>query len=314
MISIPALATGGWTDYTTPSSRVDIYDIVTNTWSTAELSLARGSMGVVAYGNKMFFGGGRNNVSLTSRVDILDISTNLWSTHDLSVARTPAAATAADKVIFAGGVDYFSLGEWGIAGSDIYNATTDTWSTSPNGGGLQIGAANASGNKIYLAGGYQAVGLYNTIDIYDAASNSWSASTLSEYKAAMAGIAVNNKIYWAGGDVVNTPGGGQKIEIRDVNTQATSFACLFQPNFGDRYGENAAFDAVLQNNRIVFFTGGGLEKDKFDIYDISSNTWSIGVLPQDVEQASIISVNNVIYVAGGWVGGVRSNQIYKLQF
>ena len=71
---------------------------------------------------------------------------------------------------------------------------------------------------------------------------------------------------------------------------------------------------MLKNNKIVFFTGRGVEKNKFDIYDITTDTWSIGVLPQNIVGASIISVNNTIYVAGGYVNGVLSNQVWKLEF
>ena len=91
-----------------------------------------------------------------------------------------------------------------------------------------------------------------------------------------------------------------------MNSGSSTLTCLFQPN--------AYFSAVLKDNKIVFFTGLGVEKNKFDIYDIATNTWSIGVLSQNIESASIISVNNTIYVAGGYVNGVSSNQVWKLEF
>jgi len=77
---------------------------------------------------------------------------------------------------------------------------------------------------------------------------------------------------------------------------------------------NADFDAVEKNNKIVFFTGGGVVKNKFDIYDVTTNTWSAGVLPLEIPLASIISVNGTIYVAGGYVNGVFFNQVWKLEF
>ena len=52
----------------------------------------------------------------------------------------------------------------------------------------------------------------------------------------------------------------------------------------------------------------------FDIYDTVSNSWSIGVLPTPVTGASVISVNNTIYVAGGNVDGVLRDKVYKLEF
>src|SRR5579871_4347678 len=39
-------------------SRVDIYNTTTNSWSTAELSAARGQLAAASTGTKAFFGGG----------------------------------------------------------------------------------------------------------------------------------------------------------------------------------------------------------------------------------------------------------------
>ena len=44
-----------------PSSTVDIYDVLTNTWSTAQLSEARYGLAAAATGNKIVFAGGVNN-------------------------------------------------------------------------------------------------------------------------------------------------------------------------------------------------------------------------------------------------------------
>ena len=73
---------------------------------------------------------------------------------------------------------------------------------------------------------------------------------------------------------------------------------------------------VSRNNQIVFFAGNnrtGLATQKFDIYDIPTKTWSIGALPQteNVERALIISVNNIIYVAGA---PTAPGQVWKLEF
>ena len=77
------LFAGGYTN-TTPglaqnSSRVDIYDMISKTWSTAELSQPRHIMAAVTSGSKIFFAGGYNNGISSSRVDIYDASTNSWS-------------------------------------------------------------------------------------------------------------------------------------------------------------------------------------------------------------------------------------------
>jgi hypothetical protein len=125
----------------------------------------------------------------------------------------------------------------------------------------------------------------------------------------MASSTFNDKIYWAGGltGSYHATALSALAEIKDIATNTSTQACLFQPN--------AIFSAVLKDNKIVFFTGEGAAKNKFYIYDPVANTWSIGVLPQDIHGgASIISVNNTIYVAGGHVNGVLSNQVWKLEF
>ena len=74
-------------------------------------------------------------------------------------------------------------------------------------------------------------------------------------------------------------------------------------------------NAVVKNNKIIFLrhedTAGTY---KFDIYDLQTKTWSIGVLPVNVTGASIISVNNNIYVAGVYVNNVLSDKVYELDF
>ena len=54
--------------------------------------------------------------------------------------------------------------------------------------------------------------------------------------------------------------------------------------------------------------------NSFDIYDIITNTWSIGVLDKIITGATFISVNNIIYVAGVYVDRVLSDKVYKLEF
>ena len=69
------------------TSRVDIYDIVTQTWATAELSSTKNNVAAVTLGNKIYFAGGHtvsgNSYDLFATVDIYDASANSWSTAQL---------------------------------------------------------------------------------------------------------------------------------------------------------------------------------------------------------------------------------------
>ena len=63
----------------------------------------------------------------------------------------------------------------------------------------------------------------------------------------------------------------------------------------------------LKNGSIVFYTGC----DKFDIYEPVSGKWSIGRMNQMFDGAAVISVNNIIYIAGE---DPSSNQVWRLEF
>ena len=306
------------------SSRVDIYDIVTQTWSIAELSESRQLIAAVATGNKIFFAGGRRgdgaDNTYFSNVDIYDVSTNTWSVSFLSEPRSQiAAAAVGNKVFFAGGENDLNYTIPYTAHNivDIYDLSSGIWSTA-NLSEARIGnTAVAVNNKIYFAGGYTGNPNYtvsNKIDIYDGNNGSWSTSTLLEPKVHFAGISVADNIYWAGGGTTAPFGGiSCKVEIKDVNTWNSSIAYLSQP---ERWVIDAGQNAVLKDDKIIFYRprGASSAASSVDIYNTTSNTWSTGVLRFGVREASIISVNNTIYVAGGYVNGVLSNQVWKLEF
>ena len=75
----------------------------------------------------------------------------------------------------------------------------------------------------------------------------------------------------------------------------------------------------------IFFHLNNYQDNQFDIYNPSTNTWSVGVLDNGFlpAGAAIISVNNVVYVAGGSTGCISDNggcsplyngKVWKLEF
>ena len=299
-------------------STVDIYDIVTQSWSIAELSIARNDMGVTVSGDNIFFAGGvfHDGTAFNihyNRIDIYNASTNTWTIDSLTWPRvSPAGEVINNKVFFGGGWDWHYDNTDHAKVVDIKDLSTNTWSATALSETKAHLSSETMGNKIYFAGGahgYYYPILSNRVDVYDNTTASWSLQTMLEPKAHFASIGAAGKIFWAGGMTDSFPAGQRMsalVEIKDIATNTSTQACLFQPN--------AFFSAVLKNNKIVFFTGEGAVKNKFDIYDVTTNTWSIGVLPVELQGASIISVNNTIYVAGGFVNGVLSTQVYKLEF
>jgi N-acetylneuraminic acid mutarotase len=258
----------------------------------------------------VFFSGGHsvaNGLDLFNVVDIYDASANTWSTAQLSESRMDiAVAVAGSKIFFAGGSDKV----------DIYDNSNNSWSTARLSEARSCLSAVTAGNKIYFAGGYSGdffSGCYtsNRVDIYDTITGSWSVSKMNQPMCYRAAIATGNKIIWAGGRKacgINNPKQlTQEVEIRDVTTQVSTYACLFQIN--------AEFKAVVKDNKIVFFTGKGTSStDHFDIYNTTTNVWSIGVMNLNFEDAAIFSVNNTIYVAGGLLDRYMSRLVFKLEF
>jgi len=295
-------------------SIIDIYDFVTNKWSTASIFGGfRDGAAIASVGNKILFAGGGDGIgdNQTSRVDIYDASANSWTVQSLSIARQGIeAATLGNKVFFAGGGSAVSAN---LDVVDIYNSATNTWTTDRLSEGRINISATVIGDKIYFAGGSIGMIISKTIDIYDANTNSWSTSKLSEPRLDMASIGINNKIYWAGGiNSFDNVGAtfSNNVEILDVNTGSVSFECIL-PRGG--------FTAVKKGDNIIFFIGSysnnQFSGDHFEIYNTITNSWSTGVLDQKISSSSIISANNTIYVAGGLSSnGQYNSQVWELKF
>jgi hypothetical protein len=286
-----------------PLSRVDIYDTVSNIWMTAELSIARNGIAVAISGSKVFFAGGYNflpngsgyDIHDESRVDIYDVYTNSWSTMELSFPRrNMAACTVGNKVFFAGGnYDIYTSPTL-----DIYDINAKTWSTSSITSRSALSAISIN-NKIYFAGGYDVDYMGDNakdskvVEVYDNASNSWSITTMSEAKTTYASISTGNTIFWAGNSY--------KIEMYDVVTGSHTLYDL---------GTNVN-QSVKKINKLLFFnTAYTPERSKrVDIYDIATKAWLKYQLSQSIQNTGIISTGDKVYVAGGIVNGVLSNQV-----
>ncbi len=269
--------------------------MISKTWSTAELSQPRHIMAAVTSGSKIFFAGGYNNGISSSRVDIYDASTNSWSIAELSVGRGHiGAASAGNKVLFAGGMnDNYD----GVDVVDIYDVSTNTWSTNYL-NGEKIVSATSLNNKIYFAGRST-----NEVEVYDGSLNLWSVITRSEPTLFMANIAFGNTIYWAGGEIGAST--SDKVEMYNVITGKSTFHQLS--------AARKHFQAVLKNNRILFYTGYPYSNN-VDVYDINIQTWSACSIVQSPNNAGIISADNKVYVAGGDINGALTNQVWLLDF
>jgi hypothetical protein len=242
-------------------SRVDVYDIATNTWSVANLSEARAFVSSIVVGNKIFFAGGmKADRTFSSRVDVFDMNTNSWSTSQL--AGTPRAiigsAVVNNKIFFCGGytefMDYTGYGE--VLGLPV-----------------------------------------PAVDVYDLATGQWSLDAMTQTKDGFATISKNGTLYLAGGYDYSANSVTAVVEEINTLTNQRSFSCLSGPNtFGSNvtsfnnwlifYGDNA-------------FTG--TIPDRLELYDTQTGSWTIGNLPAGMFRegywTSIIADGNKVYMA-----------------
>ena len=287
------------------SSRVDIYDTNTQEWTIAELSEGRHGIATIAVGNKIFFAGGANGDgafdTLFSTVDIYDASTGNWSVTNLSKPRAYiAAAAVGNKVFFAGGEK-----DWDYQTSntvDIYDMANNKWSAHSLSEARAYISAVSVNNKVYFAGGHKEDRWYKNptdkIDIYDNATGTWSTSSLSQPMGMPAGIASGQDIYWAS---------GCHVEIKNVDTWNSSMASLIEP--GEPLFDSRSI--IMKDGKLVFVRNAyGNGTNNFDIYDTSTKTWSIGMLPGNVSGASVLIVNNTIYLTSKG----QSTNLWKLEF
>lgn len=303
-------AGGSEVNLMTGSTRVDIYDAATNAWSTAELSQARFGMAAVTAGSKVFFAGGKVGDGVFmwtdtdwgtyyTTVDIYDAATNTWSVAHLSEPRAGiAAATVGHKVFFAWGLKDAHFAS--SATVDIYDLATGAWSTARLREPKNSLSAVALNGKVYFVGGYTegwSGQSSSNIEIYDLATDSWTSASLLQRMGVITGAAVGNRIFWAE---------HCSVEIMDVQTGSSTAAYL--------YKQGILVSAVVRNNKVVFFRHSIYDESKqFDIYDLATNSWSIGEVPQDIREVSVISANNTIYLAS------RKNSdgytpVFKLEF
>ena len=77
--------------------------------------------------------------------------------------------------------------EWRSASNvvDIYNTSTNTWSTAALSQARDYLAATSAGNNVFFGGGYNInINQSNVVDIYDTSSSTWSTTSLSVGRSA----------------------------------------------------------------------------------------------------------------------------------
>jgi hypothetical protein len=287
----------GEQDPLTLFTRVDIYDISSGDWSSAELSEARTGIGAVGAGNKVFFAGGaknfNNNVgwyNSSTRVDIYDVVSNTWAKIELPIPQhffyCQTAAFVSKKLFFAGRQDASPTNR-----VYMYDVSANDWSSVP----LtipRVGHAIALvRNKVFIAGGRGAGGNTTRVDVFNASINSWTQEALSEGRSLLKAAVLNNKVYFAGGSQPFS----SKVDIYDGISQTWTGASLSRAT--------VLAGAAGAGEKVLFF-GGSL----VDVYDVVSDTWRIANISQTFsEYSAFIGAGEYVYATAG-------DQVWRIQF
>ena len=120
------------------------------------------------------------------------------------------------------------------------------------------------------------------------------------------------RIYWAGG-LNNENKSICEVEILNLASGSITHGSLSHPiAWYMQDGQSTVF-----GNKLLFMPGSAEfntplpEDNKIDIYDVDSKTWSVTWMERSLAGASIISLQNKIYIVGGMEG---SNQVLTLEF
>jgi len=201
----------GWNR--SPEIRVDIYDAVSSTWSTASTSPGERLHGRTTVENRAIFAG-------TEYAHIFDHDANQWSAHPLSTSRyRTTATTLGTKALLAGGfifnreLYHGDLDGDGIVGGFEHDIVRAHWGEEvmPSDGyhGDGSGDGFVGGDDLDLVRAWWGTGEFwegsprisflDVVDIYDAATGLWSVDTLSVARSSMAATSVNGIAIFAGG-------------------------------------------------------------------------------------------------------------------
>jgi hypothetical protein len=303
-----------------PTAHVVILDMETKAESQASLSIPRAFIGCGSAGTKLFFAGGWTWAGALSRVEIVDVSAGTSATAELSEPRwSVTTAVLGSKVFFAGGFSWNGTTNQPSSRIDIYDMLTATWSSTNLSEARGDIATIVFDNKLYFAGGNRGYSVSSAIDIYDGNSGAWTVSNLNIAVANATAINADGKLYFAGGYDISLGSGGAPlrnskcdVQIRNMNDQSYSFANLMT--------KACSLIACRQNNKIIFFPSGENPSTFFDVYDITTNSWTVGLINDFLRGGICFVYKNDIYVAGGYFGSTTfgpiaiNDKVLKLEF
>jgi N-acetylneuraminic acid mutarotase len=209
------VAGGRKLDLVTALARVDVYNLSTDTWSTATPMPAPRVWpnGASMINGKLYVSGGKNAKGVATRtLFVYDPGTKVWSRKaDVPQPSCGGAQGVISGKLYAYTGCYAELSPGGVFFR--YDPATDSWirrAAPPldHWGGV----AGVINGKLYLVGGYTADhcrvnnepaicdALGSSLQAYDPASNAWTSKALMPFQiTSMSAVVLNGKLYVVGG-------------------------------------------------------------------------------------------------------------------
>ncbi len=206
-----------------PLSRVEAYDLATNSWS-ARHSMPGGRQapnGASVTNGKIYVTGGRNNSSaLTRTLFVYNPGNDSW----VHKADMPDRGGCGSKGVIAGMLYvYVGCDDRTPNASKFYryNPATNSWSIRPSPPSQHdFGSGEVIGGKFYLVGGSSNFQL----DIYNPATNSWvTRGQQLDVSGFMASGVLGGKLYLAGGFFADDIGNHTQAKLRVYNPATNSW-------------------------------------------------------------------------------------------
>ena len=221
------LCSAGGNVFFVGNATLDIYDTSTGSWATETLpGYKKGP--VCASANGLVFVPTVDGNGASEQMNIYDSVSHSWSAASLIANRGSfqAAVSCGSQVLFGGGLDSTT----GLTSSsvDIYDTSTQIWTTAALSQARSRLAATSAGSLVFFGGGVSAGTTQSSVvDIYDTVGRTWNTASLSQARGALTATSVGNYVLFAGG----TGEGSQTsnaVDIYDITAGTWKTAPLSQ--------------------------------------------------------------------------------------
>ncbi|NBP58279.1 hypothetical protein EBU71_17465, partial [bacterium] len=239
-----------------PSSVIDIFNIASASWTTAQLSVARYNLCAVSISslNVIFFAGGNDYLKVYKTIDIYITQASTWIVYNLTFARTEFSASALPEiglVFFAGGRGDQNQDLNTVEIFDVVNVQFSIYTLNSARRSL-ISLSVPKSNLVYFVGGLQYYDAFFPRYMSDVDYFFFSNGTISQDvfflpvgKAFVAGasLPIQSLVFIAGGETglnsfflnqVNIYGGCSSGYIQTINPSSCQ---LCQAGSFCHYGE-----------------------------------------------------------------------------